>query len=59
VRVSVKTSLGVAIGGFIACKVPDDQSLVATGRKEHVWAAIDELVFLVDIFRQYFYVLFH
>jgi hypothetical protein len=43
--VSVKTSLGVAIGGLLASEVPDNQCLIATGRKEHVWAVIEELVF--------------
>ena len=37
-RVTVEGSLWVAIGSIVAGQVPDDQSLVARARKEHVWA---------------------
>lgn len=38
VRVTVEAALGVAVRGLVARQVPDDQSLVARGRQEHVGA---------------------
>ncbi len=35
-RMAVETSLRIAIGGFVARQVPDDQGLVTAGREEHV-----------------------
>lgn len=37
VRVTVKGSLWVTVGGVVAGQVPDDQGLVAGSRQEHVW----------------------
>ena len=37
-RVTVERSLGVAILSLVTGEVPDDQSLVAGGRQEHVGA---------------------
>lgn len=37
-RVTVEAALGVAVRGLVAGKVPDDQSLVARSRQEHVGA---------------------
>lgn len=42
VRMSVKASLGVAVGGLIASKIPDNQSLVTRRGEKHVRAAIGE-----------------
>lgn len=36
--VALKRALGVTVGLLVAGKVPDDQSLVATARKQHVGA---------------------
>lgn len=38
-RVALQGSLGVTVLGIIASEVPDDQSLVAGSRQEHVGAA--------------------
>jgi len=35
-RMAVETSLRIAVGGFVARQVPDDQGLVTAGREEHV-----------------------
>ena len=37
-RVTVEASLGVAVRGLVAGKVPDDERLVATSREKHVRA---------------------
>jgi hypothetical protein len=37
VRVTVERSLWVSVGGVVAGQVPDDESLVAGTRQEHVW----------------------
>jgi len=57
VRVTVQTALGVSIlTALLTCKVPDDQSLVAGCREEHVGAAnILSVLFLV----LFFLILFH
>jgi hypothetical protein len=34
---AVKGSLWVAVGAFVAGQVPDDESLVAGTRQEHIW----------------------
>ena len=36
-RVTVERSLGVTVRGVVAGQVPDDQSLVARTRQEHIW----------------------
>jgi hypothetical protein len=38
VGVAVEASLGVAVRGLVASEIPDDESLVATSRQEHVRA---------------------
>jgi hypothetical protein len=41
VGVAVKTALGVSVlAALLTCEVPDDQSLVARSREEHVGAGI-------------------
>jgi hypothetical protein len=35
---TVETSLRIAVGGFVARQVPDDQSLVTAGGKKHIRA---------------------
>jgi hypothetical protein len=35
---TVETSLRVAVGGFVARQVPDNQGLITAGGEEHVWA---------------------
>ena len=35
---TVETSLWVAVGGFVARQVPDDQSLVTASGEEHIRA---------------------
>jgi len=70
--VTVQTALGVSIlTALLTCKVPDDQSLVAGCREEHVGAAnILSVLFLVLFFLMLFhlfcyilaimsYILFH
>lgn len=44
-RMAVETSLGVAVCGFIASQVPDDQSLVSASREKHVWTMARVSVF--------------
>ena len=39
-RVTVKGSLWVTVGGLVAGQVPDDEGLVTGTGKEHVWAAL-------------------
>jgi hypothetical protein len=51
--VALKASLGVTVGLVVASQVPDDQSLVATGGKEHV-GAIDDAIALAKPFFQNF-----
>lgn len=37
-RVAVERSLWVSVRGVVACKIPDDQRLVAGSREKHVGA---------------------
>ena len=39
-RVTVKTSFGVAVVLVVAGEVPDDESLVTATREKHIWAAM-------------------
>lgn len=41
-RVTLKAALGVTVGHLVAGKVPDDQSLVATAREQHVGAILQK-----------------
>ena len=40
VRMAMETSLRVPVIGLVACKIPDDESLVSAARQEHVRAAM-------------------
>lgn len=42
-RVALKAALGVAVGLLVAGQVPDDESVIATARKQHVGAKIDDI----------------
>ena len=50
VAVAVEGALGVAVGGFVASEVPDDERLVARGREKHVRAAASVLVCVFQCF---------
>ena len=39
--VTLEAALGVTVGLVVAGEVPDDQSLVATAREQHVGAKIE------------------
>jgi len=46
VVVTVEASLRVAVGGLVAGQVPDDESLVARAREEHVRAIVHVSVYI-------------
>ena len=49
VRVAVQRALWVAVRGLVTGQVPDDESLIARGRKEHVRAVIVILAWYEEV----------